>query len=82
MNDLRDQVLLALLALAVLGLGAGHADVCGVRPLIQQVVEGVQVVRLSGRAGWGVEGKREGVEGREGLVFLCHLVLTAGAWSM
>lgn len=45
---LRYQVLLTLLALAVLGLGTGHVDVSGVRAVLQQVVEGIQVVGLDG----------------------------------
>jgi len=53
---LRDQVLLALLAVGVLGLGAGHVDVSGVGALVQQVVEGVQVVRLRRDEGKGKRG--------------------------
>lgn len=47
---LRYQVLLTVFALDILGLGAGHVHVCGVRAVLQQVMEGVQVVRL--RSGW------------------------------
>lgn len=43
---LRDQVLLTLFALDVLGLGAGHGHVGGEGLVVQQVVEGVQVVLL------------------------------------
>lgn len=43
---LRYQVLLTLFALDVLRLGTGHVNICGVGPVLQQVVEGVQVVRL------------------------------------
>lgn len=43
---LRYQVLLRLLALEEFGLGARHVDVCGVGAVIQEVVEGVEVVRL------------------------------------
>lgn len=43
---LRYQVLLRLLALEEFGLGARHVDVCGVGAVVQEVVEGVEVVRL------------------------------------
>lgn len=43
---LRYQVLLTLFALDILGLGAGHVNICGVGAVLQQVMEGVQVVRL------------------------------------
>lgn len=54
---LRYQVLLRLLALQVFGLRARHVDVCGVGAVVQEVVEGVEVVRL-----WdgGVERKTRG----------------------
>lgn len=41
---LRYQVLLTLFALGVLGLGAGHVDIGGVGAIVQQVMEGIQVV--------------------------------------
>lgn len=68
---LRYQVFLALLALDVLGLGTGHVHVSGVGSVLQQVMEGIQVVRLreggkeqreGGRTGWRDEkekGRRE-----------------------
>ena len=59
---LRYQVLLTLLALDVLGLGAGHVHVCGVRAVLQQVVEGVQVV-LPGPG--GNNGRTKGERKRE-----------------
>lgn len=43
---LRYQVLLTLLALGILGLGAGQVNICSERAVIQQVVEGIQIVRL------------------------------------
>lgn len=43
---LRYQVLLTLFALDILGLGAGHVHVCGEGLVLQQVMKGVQVVRL------------------------------------
>lgn len=43
---LRYQVLFTLLALDVLGLGAGHVDIRVA--ILQQVVERIQIVRLMG----------------------------------
>lgn len=66
---LRYQVLLTLLALAILRLGAGHGNICGVGAVIQQVMEGVQVIRL--RLGWKqreerqMGGERKGRKGEE-----------------
>lgn len=56
---LRYQVLLTLFALDILGLGAGHVNVSGVGAVLQQVVEGVQVIRL--RSGW----EQRGIGGRD-----------------
>lgn len=57
---LRDQVLLTLFALDILGLGAGHVHVGGEGLVVQQVVEGVQVVRLVAAAVAGRRRQREG----------------------
>lgn len=43
---LRYQVLLTLLALDVLGFGAGHAHVRGEGTVLQEIVEGIQVIGL------------------------------------
>lgn len=73
---LRDQVLLALLAVDVLGLGAGDADVCGVGALLQQVVERVQVVRLRSGGSRGGGGRRGSGGGERGEVFIiCYYTL-------
>lgn len=62
---LRDQVLLTLFALDVLGLGAGHGHVGGEGLVVQQVVEGVQVVRLVVVGGWEKVEVEGGVKKRE-----------------
>lgn len=60
---LRYQVLLTLFALDVLRLGAGHVNICGVGTVLQQVMEGVQIIRLrssgnrrEGMGGGGLQG--------------------------
>lgn len=55
---LRYQVLLALFALSVLGLGAVHGDIIRVTSLLQQLLERVQVIRLEEERDGG-ERKRE-----------------------
>lgn len=61
---LRYQVLLTLLALDILGFGAGHVNICGVGAVLQQVMEGIQVIRLrwedEGGKGGGREEREEG----------------------
>lgn len=43
---LRDELLLALLAGWVFVFGAGHGDLSGVALLVQQLLEGIQLVAL------------------------------------
>lgn len=45
-DSLRYQVLLTLLALDVLGLGAWDVNICGEGSILQQIVEGIQIIRL------------------------------------
>lgn len=60
---LRYQVLLTLLALDILGLGTGHVNISGVGTVLQQVVEGIQVIRL--RSGGNREEEKKKDRGRE-----------------
>lgn len=48
-GSLRYQVLLTLFALGILGLGAWHVYISGVGAILQQVMEGVQIIRLRRR---------------------------------
>lgn len=64
---LRYQVLLCLLALEEFGLGARHVDVCGVGAVVQEVVEGVEVIRL-----WDGGVEQEDMGGKKGFLVVLH----------